>query len=40
MNCEGAERDRYANIYPFGMNNTSFFIDEKAMIRAKLINYL
>ena len=40
-NLQTEERKhRYANIYPFGMDNTSFFIDEKAMIRAKLINYL
>lgn len=31
---------RYAHIYPFGMNGTSFFADEKAFSRAKLINYL
>lgn len=31
---------RYANIYPFGMNDTAFYLDEVAMRRAKLINYL
>lgn len=38
---ERKERDaRYANIYPFGMNETAFCADEKALKRAKLINYL
>lgn len=31
---------RYANIYPFGMNETSYTADEKSLKRAKLINYL
>lgn len=31
---------RYANIYPFGMNDTAFYLDEEAMRTAKLINYL
>lgn len=31
---------RYSHIYPFGMNNTSFFMDEVPFKRAKLINYL
>lgn len=31
---------RYANIYPFGMNETAFCADEKSLVRAKLINYL
>ncbi len=31
---------RYANIYPFGMNETAFSADNHAMKRAKLINYL
>ncbi len=31
---------RYANIYPFGMNDTAFYLEEEAMRRAKLINYL
>lgn len=31
---------RYANIYPFGMNETAYSADEKALERAKLINYL
>lgn len=36
-----AKRDaRYANIYPFGMNETAFSADEHSLKRAKLINYL
>ena len=31
---------RYSNIYPFGMNETSYSADEKSLQRAKLINYL
>ena len=31
---------RYANIYPFGMNDIAFSIDETSLMRAKLINYL
>lgn len=31
---------RYANIYPFGMNETAYSADEKSLDRAKLINYL
>ena len=31
---------RYANIYPFGMNETAFSADNHALKRAKLINYL
>ena len=31
---------RYANLYPFGMNDMSFFLDELSLERAKLINYL
>ena len=31
---------RYANIFPFGMNETAYSADEKSMERAKLINYL
>lgn len=31
---------RYANIYPFGMNETAYSADEHALKRAKLINYL
>ena len=31
---------RYANIYPFGMNETGFCEDEQSLRRAKLINYL
>ena len=35
------DRDaRYANIYPFGMNETAFSADEHSLKRAKLINYL
>jgi len=35
-----ARQARYANIYPFGMNETAFCADEKSLVRAKLINYL
>lgn len=31
---------RYANIYPFGMNETAYCADEMSLKRAKLINYL
>jgi len=31
---------RYANIYPFGMNETAYCADEHSLKRAKLINYL
>ena len=31
---------RYANIYPFGMNETAYSADENSLNRAKLINYL
>ena len=31
---------RYANIYPFGMNETAYNTDDKSLARAKLINYL
>lgn len=31
---------RYANIYPFGMNETAYCTDENSLKRAKLINYL
>lgn len=31
---------RYANIYPFGMNETIYTADNKSLKRAKLINYL
>ena len=31
---------RYANIFPFGMNDTAYCADEKSLERAKLINYL
>lgn len=31
---------RYANIYPFGMNETAYCADNKSVKRAKLINYL
>jgi hypothetical protein len=33
-------KGRYANIYPFGMCDTAYYIDETAIRRAKLINYL
>lgn len=36
-----SKRDaRYANIYPFGMNETAFCSDNHSLKRAKLINYL
>ena len=31
---------RFANIYPFGMNETAFSADEKSLACAKLVNYL
>ena len=31
---------RYANIYPFGMNETAYCADDYSLKRAKLINYL
>ena len=31
---------RYANIFPFGMNETAYSADNKSVKRAKLINYL
>lgn len=31
---------RYANIYPFGMNDTAYSADERSLKCAKLINYL
>lgn len=31
---------RYANIYPFGMNETAYCADEHSLKRAKLLNYL
>jgi hypothetical protein len=42
---EGGERTkqqyaRYAHIYPFGMNETTYSADDKSLRRAKLINYL
>ena len=39
-NSGTARQARYANIYPFGMNETAFCADEKSLVRAKLINYL
>lgn len=33
-------RGRYANIYPFGMNNAAFYMDDLNLRRAKLVNYL
>ena len=37
---EREQGGRYANIYPFGMNETAYSADEKSLERAKLINYL
>lgn len=38
---ETKNRDaRYANIYPFGMNETAYSADDRSLKRAKLINYL
>lgn len=38
---KGSKRKaRYANIYPFGMNETAYSADNKSVKRAKLINYL
>jgi hypothetical protein len=38
---DSQKRDaRYANIYPFGMNETAFSADNRSLKRAKLINYL
>ena len=31
---------RFANIYPFGMNETAYYADDYSLMRAKLINYL
>lgn len=31
---------RYANIYPFGMNDSAYCADDRALTQAKLINYL
>lgn len=40
-NLEEKTREaRYANIYPFGMNETAFSADDNSIKRAKLINYL
>ena len=33
-------RGRYAHLYPFGMNNEAFYMDETVLRRAKLVNYL
>lgn len=33
-------RQRYANIYPFGMNISSFFSDRTTLLRSQLVNYL
>lgn len=35
-----ARKGRYANIYPFGMDDMAYFTDEDAFNQAKLINYL
>ena len=37
---ETTRHGRYANLYPFGMNDMSFYLDELSLERAKLINYL
>ena len=37
---EKKRKARYANIYPFGMNETAYNADNKSVKRAKLINYL
>lgn len=37
---ENARKGRYANIYPFGMDDMAYFSDEIAFYQAKLINYL
>lgn len=37
---ESERKARYANIYPFGMNETAYSADNKSVKRAKLINYL
>ncbi len=31
---------RYANIYPFGMNESCFTVNQRSLVMAKLINYL
>lgn len=33
-------KGRYANVYPFGMNDLAYCVDEISLKRAKLINYL
>lgn len=39
--CHTELRDaRYANLYPFGMNETAYFIDDTSLNQAKLINFL
>ena len=37
---ETKRKGRYANIYPFGMNDMAYFSDEETFYQAKLINYL
>lgn len=37
---EKDRQGRYANIYPFGMEDMAYFRDEHALKQAKLINYL
>ena len=37
---ETDRKGRYANIYPFGMNDMAYFSDEIDFYQAKLINYL
>ena len=38
--CRELRDPRYANIYPFGMNETAFCADNHSLKRTKLINYL
>lgn len=37
---EQKRAQRYANLYPFGMNETSFFFSNTDVLRAQLCNYL
>lgn len=40
-NLQKQHRDGiYAHIYPFGMNDSAFYVDEESIRRAKLVNYL
>lgn len=38
--CEAKRKGRYANLFPFGMNDLAYCVDDVALKRAKLINYL